>query len=171
MKGSNKLLPTALTALLLLSGCEVVGTFAMAVSGPHCGAFGVPPELEKDLIVENERDRFDEGIALLESYVNKHNPDILFGLAWVYLQKVSAEPDDPARDRRIVYLLTYAALCGQGQAASWLGGFYRAGALGLEKNTELGACLDRAYDPQKHERAVIPGRVWACGLRVADLPE
>lgn len=171
MTGSNKLLPTALTALLLLSGCEVIGTFAMAVSGPHCGASGLPPGLEKDLIVEDERDRFDEGIALLESYVIKHNPDVLFALAWVYLQKVSAEPDDPARDRRIVYLLTYAALCGQGQAASYLGGFYRAGMLGLEKNTELGACLDRAYDPQIHEPAAIPGRVWACGLRVSDLTE
>ena len=40
-----------------------------------------------------------------------------------------------------------------------------------ERMYELAACLDRSHDPLKHERAVIPGRVWGCGLRVEDLPE
>ncbi len=164
-------LPIALVALLLLSGCEVVGTLVMAVSGPKCGTFGEPPGFEANLIVEDERDRIDKAIALLEGYVHTHNPDIMFGLAFGYLQKVSIEPDDPARDRRIVYLLTRAALCGQGQAASYLGGFYRAGMLGLEEDAELGACLEEVYDPALYERALIPGRVWACGLRVEDVPE
>jgi len=165
------LLPIALVALLLLTGCEVVDAVEVAVSGPKCGAFGEPPGFEENPIVENERDRIDKAIELLEGYVHTRNPDIMFGLAYGYLQKVSFEPDDPTRDRRMVYLLAYAALCGQGQAASYLGGFYQAGMFGLEENRELGACLDRAYDPALYERALIPGRVWGCGLRLENFLE
>ena len=43
--------------------------------------------------------------------------------------------------------------------------------MGVEKNPELGACLDRSYDPEKIERALIPGRVWGCGVRLEDVPE
>ena len=52
-----------------------------------------------------------------------------------------------------------------------LSGVYDEGMMGVEKNPDLGACLDRIYDPGKNEVTLIAGRAWGCGLRVADPPE
>ncbi len=80
--------------------------------------------------------------------------------------KVADSPDDPPRDRRIIDLLTVSALCGQDGAVLLLSGAYNLGLAGVEKNPERGACLKKVYELHGHERALIPGRVWACGLRI-----
>ena len=37
---------------------------------------------------------------------------------------------------------------------------------GIEKDPELAACLKKVYERHRSERALIPGNVWACGLRI-----
>lgn len=171
----GKMLPVGLAALLLLSACELIDAVEVAVSGPHCGSFDIPPELEnKDLNVIDHRfdwDRIDELITLLESYEDDHNPHILFALGVLYIKKAVTLSDDPAYFRRGVRLFHWAALCGQMAAVEMLSGLYSEGDFGVEKNPEFDACLNRSYDPHKNERALIPGRLWSCGLRVKDLPE
>ena len=44
----RKSLPLAFAALLLLPACELVDAVEVAVSGPHCGSFGIPTELENE---------------------------------------------------------------------------------------------------------------------------
>ena len=175
MTRSTKLLPLAFAALLLLSACELVDAVEVAVSGPECGAFGFPAELENEdinvLAHPFDLNRLDGMLAVLEPYEDSHGPDILFALGILYLIKGANLSDDPADFRRGVSLLHWAALCGQAPSVSYLNEFYRAGLFGVEKDSELAACLDRAYNPHKHERVLIPGWVWGCGLRVEDVPE
>ncbi len=166
--------------LLFLSGCEFVGTFEVAASGPHCGKFGFPAELENnDLDVLHHRfdwDRLDGMIAVLEPYENSHGPDVLFALGVLYVRKAVTLSYDPAYFRRGVRLFHWAALCGQAPSVLMLSGLYREGVsyaegsteelLGIEKNPERGACLKKVYDRHRSERALIPGNVWACGLRI-----
>ncbi len=167
MNRPKKSLLAVVAILLFLSGCELIGfVVSQEWQSRECGEYDKPPELvEKIPNLGNER-RVDEAIVLLEKYAPTRNPDVLFTLAYAYLEKVADAPDDPVRNRRIVEVLTLAALCGQGRAVLYLGGFYRAGVLGLEKDHELGACLKKVYERHRHERALIPGRVWACGLRM-----
>jgi hypothetical protein len=161
--------------MLLLSGCELVDAVEVAVSGPNCGSIGIPAELENvDLHVLDHRfdwDRLDGMLAVLEPYEDTHGPDILWALGVLYLRKSSTLSDDSAYSRRGARLLAWAALCGQSSAVSLLSGVYSDGLAGIEKDPELGACLDRAYNPLKHQRALIPGWVWGCGLRVDDVRE
>ena len=171
----RKMLPAVLAVLLLLSACELVDAIEVAVSGPECGGFGMPPELEERglHLFDGPRDwdQIDEMIAVLEPYEGGHGPDVLFALGVSYMRKSEKLSGDPAYDRRGVRLLHWAALCGQGLATYYLGGIYDEGMMGVEKNPDLGACLDRIYDPGKNEGTLIAGRVWGCGLRVEDLPE
>jgi hypothetical protein len=167
----KKLLPTAIAAVLVLSGCEIFDAFEVAVSGPHCGKFGVPVELENNGLDILDWDRIDGSIKVLQPYKHTHGPDILFGLGYLHARKSATLSSDPAHSQRAVRFLTWAALCGHGPAASYLGGFYRAGVLGLEKDPELGACLEGVYNSALYERALIPGRVWGCGVRMKDFPE
>ena len=174
----RKMLPAALAVLLLLSACELVNAVEVAVSGPECGRsgeLGYPPELAKKnlyaLDPSFDWDRLDEMIAVLESYEDGHGPDVRFSLGISYIMKASTLSDDPAYYRRGVRMLRWAALCGVEPAVELLSGVYREGFPGVDKDSELAACLDRSHDPLKHERALIPGRVWGCGLRVEDLPE
>ncbi len=173
MTHSRKLLLIAISALPLLSGCEVVDAFEAAVSGPECGSFEFPAELENvDLNVLDHRfdwDRLDGVLAVLEPYEDSYGPDILFALGVLYLRKAATLSNDPAYFRRGVRLLAWAALCGQAPAVLFLSGVYSEGLPGIEKDPELGACLDRAYYLNKDKRALIPGRVWACGLRMENL--
>jgi hypothetical protein len=172
---SRNLLPAAMTDFIFLSGCELADAIEVAVSGPRCGRFGIPPELEgKELHVLDHRfdwDRLDEMLAVLEPYEDSHGPDILWALGVLYIRKAVALSDDPAYFRRGVRLNRWAALCGSGVAVEMLSGVYSEGFPGVEKDTKLAACLDRAYDPALYERALIPGRVWGCGLRMEDVPE
>ena len=175
MTRSKKLLPAAIAALLLLSGCELVDAFEVTMSGPECGSFGLPPELEERglYLFDGPRDwdQIDEMIVVLEPYEGSHGPDVLLALGISYLRKSEKLSGDPAYDRRGVRLLHWAALCGQGLAVFLLSGVYDEGMMGVEKNPDLGACLDRIYDPGKNEVTLIAGRAWGCGLRVADPPE
>ena len=175
MMRSKKLLPVGFAAFMLLSGCELVDAVEVAVSGPECGEFGLPPELaKKNLYALDDRfdwDRLDEMIAVLEPYKDSHGPDVLFSLGVSYVRKAVTRSNDPAYFRRGVRLFHWAALCGDSAAVLMLSGVYREGFPGIDKDPELAACLDRAYNPHKHERALIPGRVWGCGLRVEDFPE
>ena len=102
--------------LLFLSGCELVGTFEVAASGPHCGKFGIPPELEnKDLNVLDHRfdwNRLDGMLVLLEPYEDSHGPDILWALGVLYMRKAVTLSNDLAYFRRAVRLFHWAALCG-----------------------------------------------------------
>lgn len=175
MTQSKKLLPLAIAALLLLSACEIVDAVEVAVSGPHCGAFGIPPELDDvdlDVLAHHfDWDLLDGMLAVLAPYEYGHGPDILFTLGVMYLKKGSTLSDDSAYYRRGVRLFRWAALCGQSPAVSYLSEFYSVGVFGVEKDPELAACLDRSYNLYKDKRALIPGWVWGCGLRVEDLPE
>lgn len=175
---SNKLLPIAIAALLLSAGCEVVEDFEVAMSGPHCGDFGVPAELEnKDLGVLDHRfdwERIDGMIALLKPYERSHDPDILFALGVLYVKKAVTLSYDPVYFRRGVRLFRWAALCGHGPAAMMLSGLYSEGLpgakgntedlLGVERDPELGACLRQLNDPDSY--IINSGRVWGCGLRM-----
>jgi hypothetical protein len=175
MTYSRKMRHAALTALLLLSGCEVIDDFEVAVSGPHCGKFGIPAELEnKELHVLDHRfdwARLDGMIAVLEPYEHEHGPDILWALGVLYLRKASTLSDDLAYYRRGVRLLHWAALCGQTPAVSLLSGIYNEALPGMESDPELGTCLDRAYYLYKDKRELIPGPVWGCGLRMKDVQD
>jgi len=175
MTGTKKLLPAAMAAFISLSGCELADAVEVAVSGPHCGAFGVPPGLEKeDLYVLDhyfDWDRIDGMIAVLEPFEQSYSPIVLSSLGLLYIRKAVTLSDDPAYFRRGVHLLRWAALCGDAVSVAFLSDFYSKGLAGLDLNLELAACLDRSYDPEKIERALIPGRVWGCGLRVGDVPE
>ena len=147
----------------------------MAASGPHCGSFDFPAELENiDLDVLHHRfdwDRLDGMLAVLEPYENSHGPDILFALGVLYIRKAVTLSDDPAYFRRGVRILAWAASCGQSPAVLILSGVYTEGLTGVEKDPERGACLKKVYERHRHERALIPGRVWACGLRMESVPE
>ena len=183
MTRSNTLLPIAIAALLLSAGCELVDDFEVAMSGPHCGKFGIPAELEnEDLGVLDHRfdwDRIDGMIAQLKPYEHSHDPDILFALGVLYVKKAVTLSYDPVHLRRGVRLFRWAALCGHGPAAMMLGGLHSEGLpgaewdseelLGFEMNPELGACLQQLEDPGSY--IISSGRVWGCGLRVDDLPE
>ncbi len=170
MDRPKKSLLAVVAILLFLSGCELVGVGVMAASGPHCGSFDFPAELEnKELDVLDHRfdwDRLDGMLAVLEPYEESHGPDILFALGVLYIRKAVTLSDDPAYYQRGVRLLTWSALCGQSPAVLLLSGVYTEGLTGVEKDPELGACLKEVYDPEMYEREIIPGRVWACGLRV-----
>lgn len=135
----------------------------------------MPPELEERglYLFDGPRDwdQIDEMIAVLEPYESSHGPDVLFALGISYLRKSEKLSGDPAYDRRGVRLLHRAALCGQGLAAYYLGGIYDEGMMGVEKNPDLGACLDRIYDPGRNEGTLIAGRVWGCGLRLEGMQE
>lgn len=167
--------PAALAALLLLSGCELVDAVDVAVSGPHCGSFGMPPELEERglYLFDGPRDwdQIDEMIAVLEPYKGGHGPDVLLALGVSYLRKAHKLSDDPAYYRRGVRLLHWAALCGQGVAVVLLSSLYDGGFAGVEKNPERGACLDRVHGPNKNEGTLIAGKAWGCGVRLEDVPE
>ena len=176
----RKLLPAGLVAFLLLTGCELADVIEVAVSGPHCGRFGLPPELdERGLNLFGDTPEpvpLDETIAELESYKNSHGPDILFALGYSYIRKAATLSDDPAYYRRGVRLLAWAALCGQPLAAFFLGSIYDEGLEGVDKDPELGACLIRLHDLNNYERrsferGPISGRVWGCGLRLENVPE
>jgi len=174
MTRSRKLLPIALAALLL-SACELVDSVEVAVFGPHCGGSGVPPELDgNELYIHDSHsfdwDRIDEAIALLQPYENAHDLYVMDSLGALYLRKAVTLADDPAYFRRAVHYLGWAALCGDGLAVQYLSGIYSEGLAGIEKNPELGTCLDRAYSPHLYERVQIAGRVWSCGLRMENLP-
>ena len=169
----RKVLPAALAALLLLPGCELADMVEVAVSGPECGSFGLPPDLEErglDLFGDSrEPVPLDETIAELEPYEDSHGPDVLFALGLSYARKASTLSDDPADFRRGQTLLTWAALCGQPLAVISLGVFYDNELPGADKNPELGVCLDRAFEAYQSVHALLAGRVWACGLRMEDL--
>ena len=180
MNPPKKPLLAAIVILLFLSGCELVGVAVMAVSGPHCGGFVIPPEMEnKDLYVLDHRfdwDRLDGMIEVLEPFEDSHSPDILFALGVLYTRKAVTLSEDPVYFRRGFRLLHWAALCGNTPAVLLLSGFYSEGVpyaegnieelLGVEKDPELGACLKEVYERYRHERSLIPGRIWACGLRI-----
>ena len=165
-KPFRKLLGAAISALLFLSGCELVGVGVMAVSGPACGKFGIPPVLDKNKVNILDWDRIDESIAALQEYEHAHIPDIMAALGFLYARKAVTLSDDPAHNERAVRFFTGAALCGYGPAVSYLGGFYSEGLFGLDRDLELGTCLTTVYEIYGHERSLIPGRVWACGLRI-----
>lgn len=166
-----KLLATVFTALLFLAGCELVGVGVMVVSGPECGEFGLPAGLDENAVRLYDWDQIDSSLAASQDHEQTHNPDVLFALGFLHVRKAVTLSNDPAHNRLAVHYLTWAALCGGEHAVSYLGGFHRAGLLGLKKNPELGACLKRVYELHRDERALIPGRVWACGLRMADVEE
>ena len=180
---SRKLLPVALAALLLVTGCELVDLVEVAVSGPHCGRFGIPSELEnEDLGVLDHRfdwDRIDGMIALLKPYEDSHDPDILFALGVLYVKKAVTLSYDPVYLRRGDRLFRWAALCGHGPAAMMLSGLYSEGVPGAERNTEellgfemdpeLGTCLQQLEDPNSY--IISSGRVWSCGLRMKTVRE
>ena len=182
---SKKLLPAAIAAVLLLSGCEVVDDFELAMSGPHCGTFGFPAELENiDLDVLDHRfnwDRLDRMLAVLEPYEHTDGPDILWALGVLYMRKAVTLSNDPAYFRRSARLFRWAALCGNAPAVETLSGLYGEGLFGaegiteemfgVERNPELAACLHRAYEGNIYDYVPIPGRVWACGLRVENVTE
>ncbi len=176
----RKMLPLAFAAMLLLSGCELADVIEVAVSGPHCGKSGIPPELEERNLHlfgdTGEPYPLDETIAVLEPYEDSHGPDALFALGLTYLRKGSTLSDDPAYYRRGVRLLAWAALCGQPLAAYFLGRCYDEGVVGVDKNPERGACLIRLHDmnnfvPRTFEDGPIAGQVWGCGVRLEDFPE
>lgn len=183
MTRSKKLISSAIATLLFLSGCELVDAVEVTMSGPHCGRFGIPPELEnKDLNVLDHRfdwDRIDGMIAVLEPYEHSHDPDVLFALGALYVKKAVTLSYDPAYFRRGVRLFRWAALCGHGPAAMMLSGLHSEGVpgaerdseelLGFEMNPELGACLQRLEDPNSY--IISSGRVWGCGLRMEDVQE
>jgi hypothetical protein len=57
---SRILVLASITALLLLSSCEIVEDLEVTMSGPHCGRFGIPSELEnEDLGVLDHRFDWD----------------------------------------------------------------------------------------------------------------
>jgi len=189
----RQLLPLAFAAMLLLSGCELADVIEVAVSGPHCGRSGIPPELEERGLnlfghapepMSRDQfgrvfdpDRLDNAIiAVLEPYEDSHGPDVLFALGLTYVRKAGTLPDNPAYYRRGERLLAWAALCGQPLAAYYLGSFYEERLPGVDKDPELGACLIRLHDLDNYEphliiRAQFAGRVWACGLRLENFPE
>lgn len=171
MTRSEKQLSAALAVLLFLAGCELVDAVEVAVSGPKCGAFGEPPGFEEKSIALGEPNRNDKAIALLEEFEPTRNPELLFGLAYAYLIRSGELGQDAALNRRAVELFTLSALCGEGRSASFLASVYSEGLTGVEKNPELGACLEEVYDPALYERALIPGRVWGCGLRMEDVQD
>ncbi len=171
----RKLLPAGFAAFLLLSGCVLADAIEVAVSGPHCGSFSVPPELEErglELLGDSpEPVPIDETIAELESYEDNHSPDVLFALGYSYLRKGATLSNDPAYFQRGVRLFHWSALCGEATAVSYLSEFYSEGSPIVDKDPELAACLGRAYEAHQSVRALLAGRVWGCGLRVEDLPE
>ncbi len=180
MMGSNKLRPAAMAAFIFLSGCELADVIEVAVSGPHCGSFGIPPELEERGLhlfgYRHGPHRLDEKIAVLEPYEDSHGPDALFALGYSYIGKGSTLSDDPAYYRRGVRLLAWAALCGQPLAAYFLGVSYDRGLPGAGKDPERGACLKRLHDLDNYERRTfedgpVSGQVWGCGVRLEDFPE
>ena len=171
MTQSKKQLSAVFAVLLFLSGCELVDAFEATVSGPRCGAFGEPPGFEEKMIAVDEPNRNDKAIALLEEYEHTRNPELLFGLAYAYLIRSGEQGQDPSLNRRAVELFTLSALCGEGRAASLLASVYSEGLTGVEKKPVLGACLEEVYDPALYERALIPGRVWACGVRMENFEE
>ncbi len=180
MTHSRMMLPAAMAAFILLSGCELADVIEVAVSGPNCGMSGITPELEErglELFDDTGKPhRLDEKIAVLEPYEASHGPDALFALGYSYIEKASTMSDDPAYYRRGVRLLAWAALCGQPLAAFFLGSFYDEGVAGVDKDPELGACLIRLHDlnnyvPRTYESGPIAGRVWGCGVRLEDFPE
>ena len=143
----------------------------MAVSGPDWGEFGPPAGLAENAVAIFDWDRLDSSLAALQGYEQTHNPNVMFALGYLHARKAATLSNDPAHSRRAVRLFTWAALCGHGLAAKYLGFFFEEGAFGLEKNPERGACLEKVYERHRHERGLIPGRVWACGLRIDSLQQ
>lgn len=170
-KPFKKLLLAMVPILLFTVGCELVGVGVMAVSGPDCGEFGFPAGLDENAVSIFDWDRLDSSLAALQDYEQTHSPDVMFGLGYLHARKAATLSNDPAHNRRAVHFFTWAAFCGHGLAAKYIGFFYEEGALGLEKNPELSACLEKIYERHRYERALIPGRVWACGLRMEDFAE
>ena len=175
MMRSWKLLPLAFAAVLL-AGCELADAIEVAVSGPHCGSFGVPSELkERGLALFGDSPEpvpIDETIARLESYLDSYGPDIRFALGYAYIRKGATLSNDPDYFRRGVRQFRWAALCGQATAVSFLSGFYDEGPhFVVDKDPELSACLEEAYEAHQSVRALLAGRVWGCGVRLEDFPE
>lgn len=174
MTRSWRLLPLAFAALLL-SGCVLADAIEVAASGPHCESFGIPPGLEKEdlYVLDHYFDwhRIDGMIAVLKPYEESHRPDVLFALGILYVRKAAVSSDDPAYFRRGVRLFRRAAMCGQAAAVSYLSGFYSGGPPFVDIDPELGACLNQAYEGYRSVRALLAGRVWACGVRLEDFPE
>ena len=171
----RKMLPAVLTVLLLLSSCELADTIEVAVSGPHCGSSGIPPELEERNLHlfgdTGEPYPLDETIAVLEPYEDSHGPDALFALGLTYLRKASTLSDDSAYYPRGERLLAWAALCGHPLAAYYLGVIHEKRLASTHRDPEIGACLKRSFDPYKREWSLVAGRVWGCGVRLEDFPE
>ncbi len=179
----GKMRPTALVALLFLLGCEVVEDFEVAMSGPECGSFSLPPELENEdfnvLYHRFDWTRIDGMLAMLEPYEGSNDPKLLFTLGVLYLKKAVTLSYDPAYLRRGVRLLRWAALCGHGPSVAMLSGLYNEGVpgaerdseelLGFEMNPKLGACLQQLEDPDSY--ILSSGRVWGCGLRMEDVQD
>ena len=167
LNAPKKPLLAVIAILLFTAGCEFVG-FVVSQEWKHreCGQFDEPPELMEKLPKLGSEGRFNDAIVLLEKYEYTRNPNVLFLLGYLYSGKVADSPDDPARDRRIIDLLTVSALCGQEGAVLLLSGIYNLGLVGVEKDPERGACLKKIYERHRYERSLIPGRVWACGLRI-----
>lgn len=171
----KKLLLAVIPAFLFLSGCELVDAIEVAVSGPHCGASDVPAVLENsDLYIHDwhrfDWDRIDEAIALLQPYEHAHNPYIMVSLGVLYARKAVTLSDDPAYFRRAARLFAWTALCGLGDGAFMLAGLYREGS-GVEKDSELADCLDRAYEAKIRVYVPISAPVWSCGVRMENLQE
>ena len=170
-KPSKKLLLAIVLILLFIAGCELVGVGVMTMSGPDCGEFGPPAGLDENAVRIFDWDRLDSSLAALQDYEQTHNPDVMFALGYLHARKAATLSNDPAHSRRAVQLFTWAALCGHGLAAKYLGFFFEEGVFGLEKDPVRGACLRKVYELYRDERALVPGRVWACGLRVDSLQQ
>ena len=175
MTRTKKLLPLAIAAVLFLSACELVDMVEVAVSGPECGAFGFPAELENEdinvLAHYFDWDRLDGMLAVLAPYEESHGPDILFALGVLYVRKGAASSDNPTYFRRGIRLFHWAALCGQALAVSYLSDFYSIGPPVVDKDPELAACLEEVHEASKYEHAPISGPVWGCGVRLEEVPE
>ena len=167
----SKRLLALVVICLFLSGCELVGVAVMAVSGPECGEFGEPPELEEINIDITNWDRIDESLAMLQPYEYTHNPHVLYGLGYLYVRKGVTLSDDPDHYRKAVHYFTWAAMCGHEPAVLMLSGLYNLGWAGVEKDPERGACLKKVYERHRSERGLIPGKVWTCGLRIEDVQD
>lgn len=168
---TSKRLLALIAICLFAAGCEVVGTYVMVVSGPDCGTFDPPAGIEEISIDITDWDRIDESLEVLQPYEHTHNPDILYWLGYLHVRKGVILSDDPGHYRQAVHYFTWAAMCGQKPAVLELSGLYNLGWAGLEKDPKRGACLKKAYDPHRDDRALIPGRVWACGLRMEEVAD
>lgn len=89
-------------------------------------------------------------IEVLEPYEKTDDPWILTLLAMAYEKLEGKVSSEAAHYERALSLKKSAALCGHNFSIERLADTYRFGEHGVEENTDLAKCLDKAVGPEKY---------------------